>query len=137
MPRCDSLSFTTREEQKNSEPRILAFNEDNARFPENLPGAFINNSPSDNLRPAYSEKNICLIAGYPIQDYPHLDCHIQHTLDSSVTMNHCFTLHIVKWRLRKWCQFLSTEKLASKILRLDKCAIFCHSYFIRAKLHPF
>ena len=76
-------------------------------------------------------------AGYPIQDYPHLDYHIQHTLDSSVTMNHCFTLHIVKWRLRKWCQFFSTEKLASKILRLHKCAIFCHSYFIRAKLHPF
>lgn len=137
MLQSGSLSITTREEQKNSEPGILAFNEDNALFPENLPGTFINNSPSDNLRPAYSEKNICLIAGYPIQDYPHLDYHIQHTLDSSVTMNHCFTLHIVKWRLRKWCQFLSTEKLASKILCLHKCTIFCHSYFIRAKLHPF
>lgn len=100
MPQCGSLSFTTREEQKNSEPRILAFNEDNARFPETYQGP----SSTTALVITYDlvlRKNICLIAGYPIQNYPHLDYHIQHTLDSSVTMNHCFTLHIVKWRLRK------------------------------------
>lgn len=47
------------------------------------------------------------------------------------------TLQIFKWRLRILCVKVPTEKLASKILRFHKSAIFSHSYFIRAELHPF